>query len=116
MDYQDSKLAELLVRGVEQIKEINPDFMKVLDNELIRQKEVLMMVASCSLVSPAVLACMGMPTVNITAEGYPHDRYHAGCVEIDKIEQLAIDNAKRIFHAQYANVQPHSATTANEIV
>jgi glycine hydroxymethyltransferase len=59
---------------------------------------------------------MGMPTVNVTAEGYPGSRYHAGCIEVDKIEEIAIKNAKRAFKANYANVQPHSATTANEIV
>jgi glycine hydroxymethyltransferase len=111
-----SILSNLLVRGVKHIREINPDFMQILEREFKRQKSVLMMVASCSLVSPSVLACMGMPTVNITAEGYPHARYHAGCVEVDKIEEFAIANAKRIFKATYANVQPHSATTANEIV
>lgn len=109
-------LSELLVQGVEQIKKINPEFLRILEREYNRQKSVLMMVASCSYVSPSVLACMGMPTVNITAEGYPHARYHAGCVEIDKIEEYTIANAKRVFKAKYVNVQPHSATTANEIV
>lgn len=75
-----------------------------------------MMVASCSIVHPSILACQGMIPVNVTAEGYPGKRYHAGCREIDKIEQMAIDRAKNVFHAKYANVQPHSATTANEIV
>lgn len=111
-----NSLSSLLVRGTEHIKLINPDFLKILEREYERQKSVLMMVASCSLVPPSVLACMGMPTVNITAEGYPHARYHAGCVEVDKIEEYAIANAKRIFKAEYANVQPHSASTANEIV
>jgi glycine hydroxymethyltransferase len=116
MNNSSSNLSDLLVLGVKQIGEINPDFMKILEQEYRRQKSVLMMVASSSYVSPSVLACMGMPTVNITAEGYPHARYHAGCVEVDKIEEFAIANAKRIFKAAYANVQPHSATTANEIV
>ena len=116
MSIKKSELADLMVRGIEQIDSTNHSFMKILEDEFCRQKSVLMMVASCSYVSPSVLACMGMPTVNITAEGYPNARYHAGCSEIDKIEQYAIDNAKRIFNAEYANVQPHSATTANEIV
>lgn len=112
----ESNLSELLSKGVDQIRIENPVLMQVLEQEYIRQKSVLMMVASCSLVSPAVLACMGMPTVNVTAEGYPGKRYHAGCVEIDKMEKNAIENAKKVFNATYANVQPHSATTANEIV
>lgn len=109
-------LSELLVRGVDQIRDVNLDFMHILEREYNRQKSVLSMVASCSYVSPSVLACMGMPTVNVTAEGYPHKRYHAGCAEVDKIEEIAIANAKRVFNAAYANVQPHSATTANEAV
>ncbi|MDR0404891.1 MAG: serine hydroxymethyltransferase [Oscillospiraceae bacterium] len=116
MGNSSKNLSELLAYGVEQIKEINPSFMKVLEREYQRQKSVLMMVASCSIVPPSVLACTGMPAVNITAEGYPHVRYHAGCEEMDKIEELAISNAKKIFKAAYANVQSHSATTANEIV
>jgi glycine hydroxymethyltransferase len=112
----NNKLYRLFLNGVSEIGQINPGFLQTLEHEYERQKSVLMMVASCSLVPPSVLACMGMPTVNITAEGYPHLRYHAGCIEIDKIEEYAIRNAKKAFKAEYANVQPHSATTANEIV
>lgn len=116
MENSLNDLSNLLVHGVKQIEEVSPDFMHILEREYTRQKSVLMMVASCSLVPPGILACMGMPTVNITAEGYPGARYHAGCFEIDKIEEFAISRAKQIFRATYANVQPHSASTANEIV
>lgn len=109
-------LSNLLVSGIQQIEKVSPLLMENLEREYNRQNSVLMMVASCGYVYPGVLACMGMPTVNITSEGYPHARYHAGCEEIDKIEKYAVERAKEIFKAKYANVQPHSATTANEIV
>lgn len=111
-----AELSNLLASGIEQVDRVNPMFMEILGREYKRQNSVLMMVASCGYVYPGVLACMGMPTVNVTSEGYPNKRYHAGCEEIDKIEEYAIKTAKEIFKANYANVQPHSATTANEIV
>lgn len=111
-----NNFSEVLIRGIKQIELKNDELGHFLEQEYIRQKSVLMMVASCSIVPPSVLACMGMPVVNVTAEGYPRKRYHAGCVEVDKIEELAILKAKEVFNAQYANVQPHSASTANEIV
>lgn len=113
---RDSNFSTLLSAGASDINKYFPQLYSILLQEYERQKNVLMMVASCSLVSPAILACQGMPLVNITAEGYPGMRYHAGCIQIDKVEGLAIDMAKRAFNAKYANVQPHSASTANEIV
>jgi hypothetical protein len=74
------------------------------------------MVASSSIADPSALVCEAMPTMNVTAEGYPGARFHAGCRHIDEIEQLAIDRAKQAFGACYANVQPMSATSANEVV
>lgn len=74
------------------------------------------MVASSSITDPAALACESMVAMNVTAEGYPGARYHAGCKHIDEIESLAIDRAKRVFGAQFANVQCMSASSANEVV
>ena len=71
------------------------------------------MVASSSVIHPSVLACEAMISTNVTAEGYPGARFHAGCQYIDQIEQLAIDRAKAAFQAKYANVQPLSASAAN---
>lgn len=102
--------------GVDEIYKNDPQLLQILGDEYKRQREELLMVASCSLTYPSVLACQGMVTTNVTAEGYPNMRYHAGCKEVDKIETLAIERAKNLFRAQYANLQPHSATTANEIV
>ncbi|HET9896547.1 MAG TPA: serine hydroxymethyltransferase [Streptosporangiaceae bacterium] len=81
-----------------------------------RQADSLVLVASSSIAHPAVLKAMGSTSVNVTAEGYPGRRYHAGCAIVDRIERLAIERAKALFGARYANVQPHSATTANQIV
>ena len=89
---------------------------EMLEREYERQRNTLAMVASSSIVDPSVLACEGMMPVNVTAEGYPKRRFHAGCTIIDEIEQLAIERARLAFKAQYANVQPHCASSANEIV
>ena len=113
---QNNTLTELIFHGINDIRNLAPALMDSLWDEYERQKNSLMMVASCSLVSPAVLACQGMVPVNVTAEGYPGARYHAGCAILDNIESYAIDLAKSAFNARYANVQPHSASTANEIV
>ncbi|NEB52292.1 serine hydroxymethyltransferase [Streptomyces griseus] len=81
-----------------------------------RQQNSLMLVASSSVTDPSVLACLATSSMNVTAEGYPGARYHAGCEAIDPIEQLAIDRARALFGARYVNVQAHSATTANYAV
>lgn len=109
-------LAELTRRGVERLYEDDPLLYEILEREYHRQADVLTMVAASSIVDPSVLVCEGMVSVNVTAEGYPKARFHAGCEVIDEIEQLAIERAKAAFRAQYANVQPHSATTANQLV
>lgn len=109
-------LATMTRRGVEHLYKDDPFLYELLEREYYRQANVLTMVAASSIVDPSVLVCEGMVPVNVTAEGYPGARFHAGCAIIDDIERLAIDRAKAAFHAQYANVQPHSASTANQIV
>jgi glycine hydroxymethyltransferase len=106
----------LLGHGTERLACQDPTLYAILEREYQRQSQVLTLVASSSVVDPSVLSCTASVAVNVTAEGYPGRRYHAGCVEVDKIEQLAIDRAKVLFGAQFANVQPHSASSANEIV
>lgn len=103
-------------RGTELLWQEDHDLYRLLEDEYTRQANTLVMVASCSVAHPSVLACEGLTAVNVTAEGYPGRRYHAGCESIDGVEQLAIDRAKTAFRARYANVQPHSATSANYIV
>lgn len=90
------------------------ELSEYIELEADRQANRLAMVASCSIVDPSVLACLATPFVNVTAEGYPGRRYHAGCELVDRVEQLAIERAQKAFGARYANVQPHSATTANQ--
>jgi glycine hydroxymethyltransferase len=113
---EETLLAAFVREGVERLYEDDPALADILEEEYRRQTETLVMVASCTPVDPSVLACEAMVPVNVTAEGYPGRRYHAGCRVIDGIEQLAIDRAKAAFGARYANVQPHSATTANYAV
>jgi glycine hydroxymethyltransferase len=103
-------------QGTALLKQEDPSLYKLLEDEYCRQLDTLVMVASCSIAHPSVLTCEGTVGVNVTAEGYPGKRYHAGCEFIDGIEQLAIDRAKEAFKAQYANVQPHCATSANFII
>jgi glycine hydroxymethyltransferase len=113
---KESILTTLARQGVELLQEDDTLLYDLLEREYHRQANTLALVASSSIVDPSVLACEGMHPVNVTAEGYPGRRFHAGCKVIDEIEQLAIDRAKQIFGAQYACVQPHCASSANEIV
>jgi glycine hydroxymethyltransferase len=94
----------------------DPELHTLLTAELHRQHRTLALVASCSITDLSVLACEGSFLDNVTAEGYPGARYHAGCEVIDKIEHLAIKRACHVFKAQYANVQPLSASIANQVV
>lgn len=109
-------LGRFLQQGVDLLHHDDPVLAALLDREFQRQSEVLTLVAASSIVDPSVSACLGSVAGNVTAEGYPGARFHAGCAVIDEIESLAIERAKEAFGARYANVQPHSATTANEVV
>jgi len=109
-------LAKFACRGLETLHEDDPFLYDLLQQEYCRQTSVLAMVAASSIADPSVLVCEGMVMGNVTTEGYPGARFHAGCQVIDEIERLAIDRAKAAFLAQYANVQPHSGTSANQIV
>ncbi|VAW70210.1 Serine hydroxymethyltransferase [hydrothermal vent metagenome] len=102
--------------AVDMLSAEDPTLYKLIEQEYTRQTVSLAMVASCSNEHPSVLACEGTFTSNVTAEGYPGSRFHAGCEFVDQFEQLAIDRAKQAFGAQYVNVQPHTASTANQVV
>ncbi len=112
--------ADILIRytqaGLDTLRTEDPVLFGLLSREAQRQREVLMLVAASSVADPSVLTAEGMPTGNVTAEGYPGKRYHAGCEVVDELEQLAIRRARTAFRAQYANVQPHSGSSANQIV
>ncbi len=99
----------------------NFDIIRKQDNELAdamaqelnRQRTKIELIASENFVSPAVIEAMGSPLTNKYAEGYPGKRYYGGCEYVDIVEQLAIDRAKEVFGAEFANVQPHSGASAN---
>src|SRR5690606_31518533 len=98
------------------LAELDPEIAAVLDGELTRQRETLEMLASENFVPRAVLQAQGSVLTNKYAEGYPGKRYYGGCEQVDIAENLAIERAKSLFGAAYANVQPHSGATANAAV
>ncbi|MCC6715185.1 MAG: serine hydroxymethyltransferase, partial [Gammaproteobacteria bacterium] len=87
-----------------------------LQDEARRQEEHIELIASENHVTPRVLEAQGSVLTNKYAEGYPGKRYYGGCEYVDVVEQLAIDRAKQLFGADYANVQPHSGSQANGAV
>jgi glycine hydroxymethyltransferase len=94
--------------------EVDSEVQAALDGELERQRTSIELIASENFVSPAVLAAQGSVLTNKYAEGYPGKRYYGGCEQVDKVEVLAIERAKKLFGADHANVQPHSGSQANE--
>lgn len=98
------------------IRDLDPEIAAVLDRELARQQNTLEMIASENFVPLAVLQAQGSVLTNKYAEGYPGRRYYGGCEEVDVAESIAIERAKALFGAEFANVQPHSGATANAAV
>ena len=98
------------------ISEVDPEVAAVLEQELGRQRDYLEMIASENFVPRAVLEAQGSVLTNKYAEGYPGRRYYGGCEVVDIVEELAIERAKSLFGAAYANVQPHSGAQANQPV
>jgi glycine hydroxymethyltransferase len=93
---------------------VDVEVQEALDGELERQRNTIELIASENFTSPAVLAAQGSVLTNKYAEGYPGKRYYGGCEQVDKVEVLAIERAKRLFGAEHVNVQPHSGSQANE--
>ena len=96
--------------------EIDKKVFSLIESERNRQINGIELIASENFVSPAVMKAQGSVLTNKYAEGYPAKRYYGGCEVVDVIEQIAIDRAKKIFGAEYANVQPHSGSQANSAV
>jgi glycine hydroxymethyltransferase len=94
----------------------DPELWHAISAENRRQEEHIELIASENYASPAVMAAQGTQLTNKYAEGYPGKRYYGGCEFVDIAEQLAIDRVKRLFHAEAANVQPHSGAQANQAV
>ena len=95
---------------------VDTEIQEAINKELSRQRDKLEMIASENIVSKAIMQAQGSVLTNKYAEGYPGKRYYGGCEYVDVVEQLAIDRAKKLFGAEYANVQPHSGAQANTAV
>ncbi len=98
------------------IAEYDPELWNAIKQEEKRQEEHIELIASENFVSPRVLQAQGSVLTNKYAEGYPGKRYYGGCEHVDIVESLAIDRAKKLFNADYVNVQPHSGSSANAAV
>ncbi len=99
--------------SLDTVRAYDPDVAAALHAELTRERRNLELIASENVVSPAVLAAVGSVLTNKYAEGYPDKRYYGGCEEVDVVENLARERAKKLFGADHANVQPHSGASAN---
>ena len=98
------------------INNYDSSLSEMLDKELYRQQNQIELIASENIVSKSVLQAQGSVLTNKYAEGYPGKRYYGGCEFVDEVEQLAIDRAKKLFNANFVNVQPHSGAQANQAV
>ncbi len=98
------------------LEDSDPEVWEAIENEADRQQNEIELIASENIVSRAVIEAVGTLLTNKYAEGYPGRRYYGGCQYVDVVEQLAIDRAKRLFNCEYANVQPHSGSQANQAV
>ncbi len=98
------------------LEQKDPETYQAIMNEVIREQDRLILIASENYVSPSILEAVGSVMTNKYAEGYPGRRYYAGCEAVDIVEELAISRAKRLFGAEHVNVQPHSGSQANMAV
>src|SRR5579872_1104296 len=103
-------------RPMSAVRLTDPDIARAIEDETRRQGEGLELIASENFVSPAVMQAMGSVMTNKYAEGYPGKRYYGGCEFVDVVENIARDRVKKLFGAEYANVQPHSGSQANMAV
>jgi glycine hydroxymethyltransferase len=114
----DERVKEVLLAGLINIMNMEKDtqIFDLIEREYRRQREGIELIASENFVSEGVMQAMGSCLTNKYAEGYPGARYYGGCQVVDESEQLAIDRARALFGAEYANVQPHSGAQANAAV
>ena len=98
------------------VADFDPEVAQMMEREFVRQKDGLELIASENIASPAVIAAMGSVLTNKYAEGLPGKRYYGGCEYVDELESLCIERAKKLFGAEFANVQPHSGAQANMAV
>jgi glycine hydroxymethyltransferase len=95
------------------LAQLDPEIFAAIEAEKVRQKDHIELIASENFTLPAVMEACGSVLTNKYAEGYPGKRFYSGCEHVDVVEQLAIDRAKALFHADHANVQPHAGSQAN---
>ena len=95
---------------------LDPEIFSAISAEFARQQSHLELIASENFTNPAVMQAQGSVLTNKYAEGYPARRWYGGCEHVDKVEVIAIERAKKLFGAEYANVQPHSGSQANAAV
>jgi glycine hydroxymethyltransferase len=112
VEKMDARLAPAQLR----LRNIDPAVADAIDREKLRQQENIELIASENFTSPAIMEAQGSVLTNKYAEGLPRKRWYGGCENVDTIEQLAIDRAKKLFGAEHANVQPHSGSQANMAV
>ncbi len=101
-------------RTASTVANVDPEIWAAIQRENQRQEDHIELIASENYASPAVMAAQGSQLTNKYAEGYPGKRYYGGCENVDVVEQLAIDRAKQLFGAEFANVQPNSGSQANQ--
>ena len=102
--------------NLEKLSVVDPELKGYIDAELNRQRDKIELIASENIVTPAVMEAMGSVLTNKYAEGYPGHRYYGGCEYVDKVETLAIERAKKLFNAGFANVQAHCGASTNMAV
>src|SRR5574337_1381309 len=95
------------------VEQTDPDLWTAIQAENARQEDHIELIASENYASPAVMAAQGSQLTNKYAEGYPGRRYYGGCEFVDQAEELALARVRKLFHAEAANVQPHSGAQAN---
>ena len=103
----------MILDKIHELSLFDPEIGAAVEAEYNRQRDGLELIASENVVSEAVLLAAGTILTNKYAEGYPGKRYYGGCEKVDVVETIAIERAKKLFGAQYANVQPHSGSQAN---
>lgn len=99
--------------SLDEVKKVDPEIAQAIEDEMQRQNDHIELIASENWTSKAVMAAMGSPLTNKYAEGLPGKRYYGGCHVVDRVENLARERAKELFHCDYVNVQPHSGAQAN---
>lgn len=99
--------------SLDEVKKVDPEIAQAIEDEMQRQNDHIELIASENWTSKAVMAAMGSPLTNKYAEGLPGKRYYGGCYIVDRVENLARERAKELFHCDYVNVQPHSGAQAN---